>query len=39
MITIVKMVFGSFLYGTDTPESDKDYKGVFLPSWEEILYI
>ncbi len=34
---IVKMVFGSHLYGTNTPESDMDYKGVFLPSKEEIL--
>ena len=24
--------FGSHLYGTDTPESDSDYKGIFLPS-------
>jgi len=25
-------VFGSHLYGTDGPDSDKDYKGIFLPS-------
>jgi hypothetical protein len=31
------MKFGSHLYGTDTAESDTDYKGVFLPSKEEIL--
>ena len=37
MNTIVKLVFGSRLYGTSTPESDKDFKGVFLPSREEIL--
>jgi len=24
--------FGSHLYGTDTPDSDTDYKGVFMPS-------
>lgn len=24
--------FGSHLYGTDTPNSDTDYKGVFMPS-------
>lgn len=24
--------FGSHLYGTDTPDSDTDYKGIFLPS-------
>ncbi len=37
MNTIVKMKFGSHLYGTDTLESDQDFKGVFLPSKEEIL--
>jgi hypothetical protein len=34
---IVKMIFGSHLYGTATSESDLDYKGIFLPSKEEIL--
>ena len=34
---IVKMMFGSHLYGTATPSSDEDYKGVFLPSRSEIL--
>jgi predicted nucleotidyltransferase len=34
---IVKMKFGSHLYGTDTEDSDVDYKGVFLPSKNEIL--
>jgi hypothetical protein len=29
--------FGSHLYGTSSPSSDKDYKGVFMPSNEEIL--
>jgi hypothetical protein len=33
---IVKMIFGSHLYGTSTPDSDRDYKGIFLPSKEEI---
>ena len=28
---IVQMKFGSHLYGTDTPASDTDYKGVFMP--------
>ena len=37
MNIIVKMRFGSHLYGTDTPESDQDFKGIFLPSKEEIL--
>lgn len=34
---IVEMVFGSHLYGTDTPESDRDYKGIVLPTREEVL--
>ncbi len=37
MRIIVKMKFGAHLYGTATPESDVDYKGIFLPSKEEIL--
>jgi hypothetical protein len=37
MDIIVKMKFGSHLYGTATKNSDIDYKGVFLPSKEEIL--
>ena len=35
--TIVKMKFGSHLYGTATRNSDLDLKGVFLPSKEEVL--
>lgn len=35
MILIVK--FGSHLYGTDTPESDLDYKGIYLPSLNELM--
>jgi hypothetical protein len=31
------MKFGSQLYGTATPESDTDYKGIFMPSTKEIL--
>ena len=34
---IVKMIFGSHLYGTATEESDQDFKGVFLPTREQIL--
>lgn len=34
---IVKMKFGSHLYGTATAHSDVDYKGVFLPTREEVL--
>lgn len=37
MKTIVKMKFGSHLYGTDTPQSDLDYKGVFQSSYEDIV--
>jgi predicted nucleotidyltransferase len=32
MQNIVKAIFGSHLYGTDTANSDHDYKGIFLPS-------
>jgi RNA repair pathway DNA polymerase beta family len=34
---IVEMRFGSHLYGTDTPESDVDVKGVYLPEARDIL--
>lgn len=34
---IVKMKFGSHLYGTNTPESDTDYKGIFMPDREQVL--
>jgi hypothetical protein len=34
---IVKMKFGSHLYGTATPKSDLDLKGVFLPAKKDIL--
>jgi hypothetical protein len=37
MDLIVKMKFGSHLYGTDTEASDVDYKGVFLPTRREVL--
>lgn len=37
MKTLVKMTFGSHLYGTATPESDRDYKGVFLPTTRDVL--
>jgi len=36
MNNIVLMKFGSHLYGTDTPSSDTDYKGIFMPSKEQI---
>jgi len=34
---IVLLRFGSSLYGTNTPESDQDFKGIFLPSKEQIF--
>ena len=34
---IVLMRFGSHLYGTGTENSDSDYKGVFMPTIEQIL--
>lgn len=37
MKTIVRMVFGSHLYGTSTYKSDKDFKGIFLPSREQVF--
>jgi predicted nucleotidyltransferase len=30
-------MFGSRLYGTDTPESDSDFRGVFLPRKDDLL--
>src|ERR1700731_1883691 len=37
MRTIVRIKFGSHLYGTATPVSDLDYKSVFIPSARDIL--
>ena len=37
MFTIVKLKYGSHLYGTDTLESDLDIKGVFMPDYKDIL--
>lgn len=34
---IVRMYFGSKLYGTSTPESDTDIKGVFFPTYSDII--
>jgi hypothetical protein len=31
------MKFGSHLYGLNTPTSDVDYKGIFIPTLEELL--
>lgn len=35
--TLVRMQFGSSLYGTRTPQSDEDFKSVFVPSARAIL--
>lgn len=37
MIELVRMKFGSHLYGTETPSSNLDFKAVFLPSRSDIL--
>lgn len=34
---VVYMVFGSHLYGLDTPSSDKDYKGVYKPEFKSMI--
>lgn len=34
---LVKMSFGSHVYGTDTPNSDLDFKGIFMNSLPEIV--
>jgi len=34
---IVKLMFGSHLYGTADSNSDKDYKGIFMPTKEQIF--
>lgn len=37
MTMIVRMKFGSHLYGTDTPQSDLDFKSIFVPASRDIL--
>jgi hypothetical protein len=37
MENLVTMVFGSHLYGTDTPQSDTDRKSVHIPDVRDIL--
>ena len=29
--------FGSHMYGTDTPDSDTDYKGVYIPHIKDVI--
>lgn len=37
MYKILEIKFGSHLYGTDTPNSDLDFKGIYLPTAREIV--
>lgn len=37
MRILVKAVAGSHLFGTNTPKSDLDFKGIYLPTADEIL--
>jgi len=37
MKKIVRMVFGSHMYGLNTPDSDMDYKGIYLPELDDLL--
>ena len=37
MNIVVKAIAGSHLFGTNTPQSDTDYKGVFIPDAKDIL--
>ncbi|QHJ78921.1 MAG: hypothetical protein [Caudoviricetes sp.] len=37
MKLLCKTVYGSKLYGTSTPESDTDYKGIFVPPLRDLL--
>jgi hypothetical protein len=37
MNIVVKIKFGSHLYGTNTPTSDLDYKSVYIPEAREIV--
>lgn len=37
MKTVIKSYFGSHLYGTSTPESDVDYKEIYIPDARQIM--
>lgn len=37
MQTIVNIMHGSHLYGTNTKDSDKDYKGIYLPDIDDCI--
>jgi predicted nucleotidyltransferase len=34
---VVNMLFGSHLYGLNTPTSDEDFKGIYIPTLKELL--
>jgi hypothetical protein len=36
-VAVVEMTFGSHVYGTNLPSSDRDVKGIYLPPRAEIL--
>jgi len=37
MNKIIEVKFGSHLYGTDTPLSDADFKGIYIPTARQII--
>lgn len=37
MDILAKVVYGSKLYGTDVPESDQDYRGIYLPTLDDCI--
>lgn len=37
MLEIMRCQYGSYLYGTNTPESDVDFKTIYVPSVRDIL--
>lgn len=37
MNKVIEIKFGSHLYGTDTPESDLDFKAIYLPTAKDIV--
>lgn len=34
---LMKCVFGSYLYGTNTASSDRDYKAIYLPNIDDLI--
>jgi len=38
MNLVFECIYGSHLYGTDHPNSDKDYKGIYIPTHEDFLF-